>query len=209
MNKHKISVRRQKVRKDHTRGKLLFFSILVLAILLIAAFAQKICPFDPYAQDLLQAQKPPGGEHLLGTDRFGRDLFSRILAGSTASIYATLLLVAIVTVTGTVLGLICGWYGGKADTVLMRISDLFLAFPSLVFALAVAGVLGGGMANAVIALAMIGHGRGRSPCQWRDLSLHQAAGEPAGHSEPGRTDCFPGQRSCGSIFYLILQDQFW
>nr|WP_294524934.1 nickel transporter permease [uncultured Blautia sp.] len=156
MNKHKISVRRQKVRKDHTRGKLLFFSILVLAILLIAAFAQKICPFDPYAQDLLQAQKPPGGEHLLGTDRFGRDLFSRILAGSTASIYATLLLVAIVTVTGTVLGLICGWYGGKADTVLMRISDLFLAFPSLVFALAVAGVLGGGMANAVIALAMIG-----------------------------------------------------
>ena len=83
-------------------------------------------------------------------------MFSRVLVGSTTSIYATLLLVSIVTVTGTVIGLICGWCGGIADTVLMRISDLFLAFPSLVFALAVAGVLGGGIQNAIIALAVIG-----------------------------------------------------
>ena len=83
-------------------------------------------------------------------------MFSRVLVGSTISIYATLLLVAIVTVVGTVIGIICGWCGGTADTILMRISDLFLAFPSLVFALAVAGVLGGGLQNAVIALAVIG-----------------------------------------------------
>ncbi len=70
--------------------------------------------------------------------------------------YATLLLVAIITVLGTVIGIICGWCGGILDTVLMRISDLFLAFPSLVFALAVAGVLGGGIQNAIIALAVIG-----------------------------------------------------
>lgn len=156
MNRHRISIRRQKIRKDHTHGKLLFLGALVIVVLLVAAFARKLCPFDPDAQDLLQAQKPPGGAHLLGTDRFGRDLFSRILAGSTTSIYATLLLVSIVTVIGTTLGLISGWYGGMVDTVLMRISDLFLAFPSLVFALAVAGVLGGGMSNAVIALAVIG-----------------------------------------------------
>ena len=105
---------------------------------------------------LLLAQKPPSAEHILGTDRYGRDMFSRVLVGSTTSIYATLLLVSIVTVTGTVIGLICGWCGGIADTVLMRISDLFLAFPSLVFALAVAGVLGGGIQNAIIALAVIG-----------------------------------------------------
>lgn len=83
-------------------------------------------------------------------------MFSRVLVGSTTSIYATLLLVAIVTVVGTVIGIVCGWCGGIADTLLMRISDLFLAFPSLVFALAVAGVLGGGIHNAVIALAVIG-----------------------------------------------------
>ena len=83
-------------------------------------------------------------------------MLSRVLVGSTVSIYGALLLVAIVTVTGTAVGIFCGWKGGKADTVLMRISDLFLAFPGLVFALAVAGVLGGGIQNAVLALAVIG-----------------------------------------------------
>ena len=122
----------------------------------MAAFAKHICPYDPYAQDLLQAQKPPSLANIMGTDCYGRDMFSRVLVGSTTSIYATLLLVCIVTVAGTVIGMICGWIGGLADTVLMRISDLFLAFPSLVFALAVAGVLGGGIQNAVIALAVIG-----------------------------------------------------
>ena len=101
-------------------------------------------------------RQPPSLAHIMGTDRYGRDMFSRVLVGSTTSIYATLLLVCIVTVAGTVIGMICGWIGGFADTILMRISDLFLAFPSLVFALAVAGVLGGGIQNAVIALAVIG-----------------------------------------------------
>ena len=155
INGEKISIRKQKIRKNHTQEKLIFFTILVIILLIIAAFAKKLCPYDPYAQDLLLAQKPPSEEHILGTDRYGRDMFSRVLAGSTTSIYATLLLVAIVTVTGTVIGLVCGWCGGIVDTILMRISDLFLAFPSLVFALAVAGVLGGGIQNAVIALALI------------------------------------------------------
>ena len=133
-NKKKtVSVRRQKVRKNHVREKLIFFAILALILLIVAAFARKLCPYDPDIQDLLQAQKPPSAEHILGTDRYGRDLFSRVLVGSTISIYATLLLVAIVTVVGTVIGIICGWCGGTADTILMRISDLFLAFPSLVF----------------------------------------------------------------------------
>ena len=156
MNGKKVTVRKQKIKKNHIREKLIFFTILTLILLIVAAVARKLCPYDPYAQDLLLAQKPPGPEHILGTDRYGRDMFSRVLVGSTTSIYATLLLVSIVTVTGTVIGLICGWCGGIADTVLMRISDLFLAFPGLVFALAVAGVLGGGIQNAIIALAVIG-----------------------------------------------------
>ena len=156
INEKKISVRKQKVKKNHIREKLIFFTALTVILLVIAVFARKFCPYDPYAQDLLQAQKAPSVEHILGTDRYGRDMFSRVLVGSTTSIYATLLLVAIVTVVGTVIGIVCGWCGGIADTLLMRISDLFLAFPSLVFALAVAGVLGGGIHNAVIALAVIG-----------------------------------------------------
>ena len=154
--KKTVTVRRQKIKKNHVREKLIFFTILVLILLVIAAFARKLCPYDPDMQDLLLAQKPPSAEHILGTDRYGRDMLSRVLVGSTTSIYATLLLVAIITVVGTAIGIICGWCGGIPDTVLMRVSDLFLAFPSLVFALAVAGVLGGGIQNAIIALAVIG-----------------------------------------------------
>lgn len=150
-----ITVREQKIRKNHIKAKLTFFVILAVILLLIAIFANYICPYDPYAQDLLQAQKAPSLAHPLGTDRYGRDMLSRIIVGSTTSIFATLVLVAVVTIFGTVVGLICGWNGGIADTILMRISDLFLAFPSLVFALAVAGVLGGGVQNAILALAAI------------------------------------------------------
>lgn len=145
-----------KTGKNHIKGKLIFFAALAILLLLVAAFAERLCPYDPYAQDLLLAQKAPGLDHPFGTDRYGRDMLSRVLVGSTTSIYATLLLVAIVTAVGTTVGILGGWYSGVADTVLMRISDLFLAFPSLVFALAVAGVLGGGIQNAIIALAVIG-----------------------------------------------------
>ena len=151
----KITVRKQKIRKNHARAKLIFFLILTAVLLLIAAFAKYLCPYDPYAQDLTLAQKAPCPEYLLGTDRYGRDMLSRVITGSTVSIYGTLILVAVITVVGTVIGILCGWRGGKTEAVLMRISDLFLAFPGLVFALAVAAVLGGGIQNAIIALAVI------------------------------------------------------
>lgn len=145
-----------KRKRNRTKWKLLLFGGLVLLLLLLAAFAGWISPYDPYAQDLLQAQKAPGLAHPFGTDRYGRDLFSRVLAGSTTSIYAALTLVGIVTVVGTGIGVVCGWCGGRIDGLLMRITDLFLAFPSLVFALAVAGTLGGGLHNAILALAVVG-----------------------------------------------------
>lgn len=152
----KITVRKQKIKKNHTRTKLIFFLILTALLLLTAVFAKYLCPYDPYGQNLMMAQKPPSPAHPMGTDRYGRDLLSRVIAGSTVSIFSTLVLVMIVTVLGTGVGIVCGWRQGKIDTVLMRISDLFLAFPGLVFALAVAGVLGGGIHNAVISLAVIG-----------------------------------------------------
>lgn len=154
--KENVTVRVQKIRKNHLKDKLIIFVIMAAILLLIAAFAEYLCPYDPYAQDLLQAQQPPSPAHPFGTDRYGRDMLSRVLIGSTTSIFATLFLVAVVTVTGMVIGVLCGWMGGRLDALMMRISDLFLAFPSLVFALAVAGVLGGGIQNAIIALAAIG-----------------------------------------------------
>lgn len=150
-----VTTRVQKVRRNFTKPKTIAFSALAILVIVVAVFAPVLCPYDPYAQDLQNALQPPSGDHLAGTDRYGRDLFSRIIIGSQSSIFSTLLLVAIIAVIGTVIGVICGWKTGKLDVVLMRTSDVFLAFPGLVFALAIAAVLGGGIMNAVLALAAI------------------------------------------------------
>ncbi len=143
-------------RSRRTALKLGVLLALALLLVLAALFAENLCPFDPYAQNLSQALQVPSAEHLLGCDRYGRDMLSRVLVGGRASILSTLACVAVVALVGTVVGVVAGWRGGALDTLLMRLSDIFLAFPGLVFALAVAGVLGGGIQNAVIALAAIG-----------------------------------------------------
>lgn len=150
-----VTVRIQKVKKNRIRMKLIVFAGLAAALLLITIFAKYICPYDPYAQDLTQAMQPPSAAHLMGTDTYGRDMLSRVLIGAQTSISSTFTLVAIITVFGTVVGIFCGYYGGIVDSVMMRISDVCLAFPGLVFAMAVAAILDGGVRNAVIALALI------------------------------------------------------
>lgn len=150
-----ITIRIQKIRKNHTKAKLIFFVSIAVLLMIVALFSDKFCMYDPYAQDLSLSQLPPSISHILGTDRYGRDMFSRVIAGSRISIYGTLFIVFATAFFGTAIGILCGMKGGAFDSVLMRISDLFLAFPSLVFALAVAGVLGGGIQNAVIALVII------------------------------------------------------
>ena len=150
-----VTVRIQKVKKNRIRMKLIVFAGLAAALLLITIFAKYICPYDLYAQDLTQAMQPPSAAHLMGTDTYGRDMLSRVLIGAQTSISSTFALVAIITVFGTVVGIFCGYYGGIVDSVMMRISDVCLAFPGLVFAMAVAAILDGGVRNAVIALALI------------------------------------------------------
>ena len=150
-----VTVRIQKVKKNRIRMKLIVFAGLAAALLLITIFAKYICPYDPYAQDLTQAMQPPSAAHLMGTETYGRDMLSRVLIGAQTSISSTFALVAIITVFGTVVGIFCGYYGGIVDSVMMRISDVCLAFPGLVFAMAVAAILDGGVRNAVIALALI------------------------------------------------------
>ncbi len=155
MEDQKRTVRRQKIKKDHTKLKMIVFGLLVLAVILMAAFAPYLTPYDPYEQDLGNALLPPGEAHLLGTDRYGRDMLSRVIMGSQSTIFSALLLVAVITVIGSAVGILCGWKGGKLDAFLMRVSDIFLAFPGMVFAIAVASVMSGGILNAVAALACI------------------------------------------------------
>ena len=150
-----VTVRKQKLRKSTVKMRLIIFGTLAALLVVCSFFSAYLTPYDPYLQDLDIAKQAPSAQHLLGTDRYGRDMLSRVIAGSRASIFSTLLLVAIITALGTAVGVTCGWTGGWVDTVLMRISDVFLAFPGLVFALAVAGSLGGGLQNAIIALAAI------------------------------------------------------
>lgn len=135
--------------------KFIILSALVIALLIIAVFAPFLTPFDPYEQNLSNVLSPPDSTHLLGTDQYGRDLLSRVIMGAQNTILSSLVLVLVITVIGTVIGIICGYFGGKIDAVLMRTSDVFLAFPGMVFAIAVAGVLGGSILNAIVALACI------------------------------------------------------
>ena len=145
---------RKHVEKNN-KIRLILFSSLAVLLVLIAIFGEHLCPYDPYLQDLRNAKAAPSLAHIFGTDRYGRDMLSRLIIGAKASILSTLLLVSVITIIGTSIGIICGWSGNRLDTILMRISDIFLAFPGLVFALALAAVLGGGIHNAVIALAAI------------------------------------------------------
>ena len=135
--------------------RLIVFSCLAAILLFVAVFAQFLCPCDPYEQNLEISLSAPSAQHIMGTDRYGRDMFSRIIIGSHVSILSTLLLVLIITVFGTTVGMICGMFGGKVDAIVMRISDICLAFPGLVFALAIAALLHGGVFSAVFALALI------------------------------------------------------
>ena len=150
-----VTVRIQKIKKNTIKGRLIFFLILVAILLLVTIFANQLVPYDPYAQDLSKSMLPPSSEHLMGTDRYGRDMFSRVIVGAQVSIFSTLALVGVISIFGTIVGTLCGYYGGAVDSIVMRISDVCLAFPGLVFALAIAALLGGGVSNAVIALAVI------------------------------------------------------
>ena len=177
IQERKVTVRTQKVKKNRIRMKLLFFAALAVLLLLATIFAKQLCPYDPYTQDLTQAMQPPGPVHLMGTDTYGRDMFSRVLIGAQTSITSTLVLVAIITVAGTMVGVLCGYYGGSADAFVMRISDICLAFPGLVFAMAVAAILNGGVQNAVIALALISWPKYSRIARSQTLSIKELSGQ--------------------------------
>jgi peptide/nickel transport system permease protein len=126
---------------------------IIVALLVIAAFAPLIATHDPISQTLSNRLKPPSWTHYFGTDQLGRDIFSRIVYGARVTLVIVLLVVFTVGPIGLLIGAASGYLGGWVDRALMRITDIFLAFPRLILALAFVAALGPGLVNAVIAIA--------------------------------------------------------
>lgn len=140
----------------HLKNKRFVLSLIGVGLLLFIAIAAPwLTPFDPNKQNLTFALQPPNGVHIFGTDRYGRDLLSRVMMGLRTSVFSALTLVMIITIIGTSIGTLSGYFGGKFDAFMMRVSDVCLAFPGLIFALAIASLISGGVMNAVLALAVI------------------------------------------------------
>ncbi len=132
------------------------FAVLAVLVILVSVFAPVICgDRSPTAGNLAEAIEKPSAEHPFGTDKMGRDVFARVIYGSRASLSSTFILVAVIFVIGTVLGVISGYFGGAVDAIIMRIADMMMAFPGLVLAIAVAGILGASTRNAIIAIAIV------------------------------------------------------
>ncbi|AOR62698.1 D-ala-D-ala transporter subunit [Pectobacterium wasabiae] len=129
-------------------------SAIVLMLVLVAIFAPWIATHDPLVQDLANALQAPSAAHYFGTDEFGRDVFSRLVYGSRITLYIVALVSVTVGPIGLALGVISGYYGGIVDTILMRITDIFISFPSLVLALAFVAALGPGLDHVVIAITL-------------------------------------------------------
>ena len=132
------------------------FSVLALCIIFAAIFAPVITGgVDPLKGSLMDALLPPCKEHIFGTDKMGRDIFTRVIYGARASLTETFGVVALIFLIGSVMGIISGYFGGIVDAVIMRIADMMLAFPGLVLALAVAGIMGASIKNAIIAIVVV------------------------------------------------------
>ncbi|WP_313387138.1 ABC transporter permease, partial [Rhodospirillum rubrum] len=127
---------------------------VVIALGVVAVFAPALAPYDPLVQDLSQRLRPPSAAHWLGTDHLGRDIFSRVLCGTPITLSIVTIAALTVLPVSLIIGMVAGFFGGIVDAVLMRTTDVFLSFPLLVLALALAAALGPGLVNAVIAIAL-------------------------------------------------------
>ena len=143
----------EKFIKGHKQ--LIFFLVMAIIIILIAIFAKQIAPKDPLDAVMDKPLHGPDKTNLLGTDILGRDILSRIIYGTRYSLFMTLVLVTVVFVLGTTLGLIAGYFGGFIDTLIMRLADMMVSFPGIILAIAIAGLLGPSMTNAIIAISAV------------------------------------------------------
>jgi peptide/nickel transport system permease protein len=147
---------RVRARAPILREPLNVIAIAVIAVFAACAiFAPLIAPFDPLAQTLGSRLASPSPEHWLGTDQLGRDILSRLIYGARISLVIGVVVVALAGIFGTFIGLVAGYAGGLVDEGLMRLTEVFLAFPPLILAMAIAGALGPSLQNAIIAIATV------------------------------------------------------
>lgn len=130
-------------------------SFMILFFLILAIFSPLLMTFDPYALDMNNRLVPPNNVHFFGTDQYGRDIFSRILYGARIEIWIVFLVSTISVTVGVVVGLLSGFFGGVVDEILMRITDMFMAFPRLILAMAFTALLGPNLTNTIIAIALV------------------------------------------------------
>lgn len=130
-------------------------SSMFLIILICAIFSSLITPYSPYDSDMNVRLNPPSRTHLMGTDEFGRDVFSRIIYGTRVSLLVGIVAVSISTFLGIVIGTLAGYYSGKVDAFLMRIVDTMLSFPAILLALSIVAILGPGLVNLMIAIGIV------------------------------------------------------
>jgi peptide/nickel transport system permease protein len=128
---------------------------VLVVVILAAVFAGQVSPYSPTRQDFRVEHEPPSAAHWMGTDEFGRDVLSRIVWGAQASLQAGATAASIALVVGLVLGMLAAYYGGRADSVIMRAMDVVLAFPYILLAIAVVAILGPGLRNAMIAIGIV------------------------------------------------------
>lgn len=131
------------------------YTFLVFLVILIAILAPIIATHDPYESNMTNVLQMPSGEHILGTDKLGRDTFSRIIYGTQTSLFMTICLVILTAIIGSLVGILSGYFGGKVEIVLMRLADIMLSFPGVILAIAIAGILGGSIINTIFALVIV------------------------------------------------------
>ncbi|MCC7368617.1 MAG: ABC transporter permease [Chloroflexi bacterium] len=148
--------RLQRTIRIMTRNRLVLAgAIMVVGLIVTAALAGLIAPYSPIANNVRAATQPPSGLYLFGTDRFGRDVFSRVIWGSQTTLLVAVCSVTISALLGVTLGLVSGFYGGWTDTIIGRIFDVLFSFPALLLAIGIAAMLGPGLTNAVIAISVV------------------------------------------------------
>lgn len=131
-------------------------TIIVIVFFLLAIFGQLLAPYDPYQQDITGSKLlPPSSAHWMGTDELGRDVLSRVMTGARISLQVAAVVLSFAVIFGTLVGAIAGYFGGMVDEILMRFTDLFLAFPALILAIAIAATFGRELKYTMIALSTV------------------------------------------------------
>jgi peptide/nickel transport system permease protein len=148
--------RRQDFRRVFSSNRLALLGAVVMSLfILIAIFAPLIAPYDPLQQNLAGKFAPPSRAHLMGQDELGRDILSRVIYGARISLTAGLAAVAVATGLGTLIGVAAGYFGRWPDSVLMRLMDVVLSFPSILLAILIVSVLGASLTNAMLAIGIV------------------------------------------------------